>query len=174
MKVANLSEPCLTSALCAQCGIPLDAKYFDESGVKKPPELGGTVVLARFELSPQHCGVLEYFSQFTDAYAKDPRRIKTPGLAWMILANSRPLYPYLPLKQIVNPWGYGSFPVSIRLDDSAAIEFIVRGVTIDLKDRIEVEEVEDPERPEVKKVGGRIVGRYWYNPAYGDVVRGAP
>jgi hypothetical protein len=112
--------------------------------------------LARFELPPQYCGVLEYFSQFTDEHADKPARIATPGLQWLLLANHRPLYPYLNLDRILNPWGYPSFQVSIRLDDSATVEFLVRRV--------------NNAAPDVKEVGGRIGGRYWYNAIYGDVV----
>src|SRR5207247_9848978 len=102
--------------LCCNCCIPLDAKYFDVSGVKDPPEqLGESVVLAEFELPPQYCGVLEYFSQFTNLCPKDPSKIETPGLEWLILANGQPLFPYLPMELIVNPWGFGSFDVAIRL-----------------------------------------------------------
>ena len=118
--------------------------------------LAKLVVLARFELPPQYCGVLEYFSQFTDEHAGNPAKIATPGLLWMILVNNRPLYPYLNFDRIVNPWGYGSFQISIRLDDSATIEFVVRRVS--------------NAAPNITQVGGRIVGRYWYNAAYGDVV----
>lgn len=142
-------------ALCTICGIPMDSEHFDESGVADAPKVGEEVSLARFELPPQYCGVLEYFSQFTDEHAKDSSKIETLGLQWMILSNKRPLYPYLNLDRIINPWGYGSFQVSIRLDDSATIEFVVRRV--------------NNQAPDIHKVGGRIVGRYWYNTIYGDV-----
>ena len=141
---------------CPMCGVPLDSEYFDESGVVAAPAIGEQVILARFELPPQYCGVLEYFSQFTDEHAGDSAKIATPGLLWMLLVNNRPLYPYLNFDRIVNPWGYGSFQVSIRLDDSATVEFIVRRV--------------NNAAPDITQVGGRIVGRYWYNAAYGDVV----
>jgi hypothetical protein len=141
---------------CPMCGIPLDSEYFDESGVVAAPDVGDAIVLARFELPPQYCGTLEYFSQFTDVHAGNPAKIATPGLLWTILVNHRPLYPYLNFDRIVNPWGYGSFQVSIRLDDSAAIEFVVQRV--------------NNTPPKITEVGGRIVGRYWYNTAYGDVV----
>jgi hypothetical protein len=114
------------------------------------------VLLARFELPPQYCGVLEYFAQFTDAHANHPSLIHTPGLQWLILVNKRPLYPYTNLDLIVNPWGNGSFQVSIRLDENSTVEFRVRRLA--------------DEVPKVMKVGGRIVGRYWYNVGYGDVV----
>ena len=143
-------------ALCTICGIPLDSEHFDESRVTKAPEIGQEVTLARFELPPQYCGVLEYFSQFTDEYAKDSSKIETPGIQWLILSNNRPLYPYLNLDRIVNPWGYGSFQVSIRLDENATIELVARGVSNGSSG--------------ITKVGGRIVGRYWYNAIYGDVV----
>jgi hypothetical protein len=138
------------------CGIPLDSQYFDDSKVTAAPEVGREVLLARFELPPQYCGVLEYFAQFTDAYGKDPSRIQTPGLQWLILVNKRPLYPYTNLDRIVNPWGNGSFQVSIRLDENSTVEFQVRRLS--------------DKAPEVTTVGGRILGRYWYNATYGDVV----
>jgi hypothetical protein len=150
--------------LCSNCGIPLDAKYFDVFGVKDPPrQLGESVLLAEFELPPQYCGVLEYFAQFTNLFPKDHSKIETPGLAWVILSNGQPLYPYLPVELIVNPWGFGSFEVAIRLEDSARIEFVVRNMgtpgTFAPEDT-------------VTKVGGRLLGRFWYNPGYGDVERG--
>ncbi|HKE59122.1 MAG TPA: hypothetical protein VKB46_20580, partial [Pyrinomonadaceae bacterium] len=53
-----------TSTLCAECGIPLDSQYFDDSSVQAVTQAGDELVLARFELPAQYCGVLEYFSQF--------------------------------------------------------------------------------------------------------------
>jgi hypothetical protein len=144
------------AGLCSICGIPVDAGYFDDSKVADAPDAGREVSLARFELPPQYCGVLQYFAQFTDAYAKDPSQVHTPGLQWLILVNKRPLYPYINLDRIVNPWGYGSFQVSIRLDENATIEFAARRVSNDAS--------------AITKIGGRIVGRYWYNAIYGDVV----
>ena len=149
------------SGLCAMCSVPLDSQYFDESGVAAAPEPGAEVVLARFELPPQYCGVLEYFAQFTDAFGRDHSQIETPGLEWLLRANSRPLYPYLNLDRIVNPWGYGSFQIGIRLDDGATIEVVVRAVGSGTSD----------EHAIVRRVGARVVGRYWYNAAYGDVLR---
>jgi hypothetical protein len=141
---------------CTICGIPLDSEYFDDSKVADAPEVGVEVSLARFELPPQYCGVLEYFAQFTDEQAQHPEKIETPGLQWLILVNKRPLYPYINLDRIVNPWGNGSFQVSIRLDENATIEFKVRRV--------------NNAAPDIERVGGRILGRYWYNAIYGDVV----
>ena len=154
--VASSIDSRKSSAACVVCGIPVDAEYFDESSVTAAPELGREVFLARFELPPQYCGVLEYFAQFTDEYGKDPSKISTPGLQWLLLVNRRPLYPYTRLQHIVNPWGNGSFQVSIRLDESATIEFIVRRISNGA--------------PDVHEVGGRILGRYWYNTIYGDAV----
>jgi hypothetical protein len=145
-----------TQGSCPMCGVPLDSEYFDESGVIAAPDVGDAIVLARFELPPQYCGVLEYFSQFTDEHAGNAAKIATPGLVWMLLVSNRPLYPYLNFDRIVNPWGYGSFQISIRLDDSATIEFVVRRVNTATSN--------------ITQVGGRIVGRYWYNAAYSDVV----
>lgn len=159
MQRAKVLELGSSSALCFNCGTPLDAQYFDESGVEGLPDTGREVVLARFELSPQYCGVLEYFSQFTDKYEKDSSQIKTDGLEWVILSNGRPLYPYVKLERIVNPWGNGSFQIAIRLDEGATIEFVVR-----LRRR-------SADLEGLTLVGGRIVGRYWYNTAYGAAGR---
>jgi hypothetical protein len=142
------------SYLCPNCGLPRDYEHFDESGFSdKPDQPGREVLLARFKLPPQYCGLLENFSQFTDQLGRDLSEIETPGLQWIILVNRRPLYPYVRLEHIVNPWGFGSFGVAIRLDDNATVEFVVRNIG-DLS--------------EIERVGGRIVGRFWYNPIYGD------
>lgn len=142
--------------LCSNCNIPLDARHFDESlGPQQVPAIGRERLLASFELPPQYCGVLENFSQFTDVFATDNSQIQTTNLQWLILANNRPLYPYLDLRWILNPWGYGSFAFRMRLDEQMTLQFVVRcSATTD-----------------VQTVAGRIAGRYWYNPAYGDVGR---
>lgn len=138
------------------CGIPLDSQYFDEcEGVVGNLQKGRTHLLARFELPPRYCGVLEYFSQFTDANAADPVAIETPEFDWSILINGRPLPPYQRFRLILNPWGFGSFQTLIRLSDSAVLEFVAR----------------QTDSTAVTKIGGRLVGRYWYNTEYGDVVR---
>jgi len=155
------------SGLCAMCRIPLDSQYFDESRITEPPGAGSEVVLARFQLPPQYCGVLEYFAQFTDAQARDQTQVETPGLEWSLLSNGRPLFPYLKFDRILNPWGNGCFQVYVRLDEGATVEFVVRGVT----DVSAAGEEPTVENPSPRRVGGRILGRYWYNAAYGDVVR---
>jgi hypothetical protein len=144
-------------ALCTNCNIPLDARHFDESlGPQDVPAAGRELVLASFELPPQYCGILEYFSQFADSFAKDNSHIQTTKLRWLILANDRPLHPYLDVQWILNPWGYGSFPFCVRLDEGMKLQFVVRCLD---------------SSTDVKTVAGRIAGRYWYNPAYGDVAR---
>jgi len=143
---------------CALCGIPLDAQYFDSSRIVSLP--GGSeelrnIVLAEFELPPQYCGVLQHFFQFSDLLAADPARIDTPDLEWTIRVNGHPLHPYLGFRHIVNPWGSPCCPVAIRLDEGARLEFTVRHVGRNLSP--------------VHRVGARLVGRYWYNSAYGTV-----
>jgi hypothetical protein len=145
-------------ALCARCGIAVDSNYFDESSITQLPPPGREVALARFELPPQYCGVLEYFSQFTDLLAGNPSAIETPGIDWAILSNGRPLAPYLRFDRILNPWGFGSFQLALRLDPSATIELVVRNRS-----------PAPPSSALISRVGGRIVGRYWYEPAHGDV-----
>jgi hypothetical protein len=149
-----------TTGLCAACGVPFDSQYFDVSSVQEAPEPGEELLLGRFDLPAQYCGVLQYFSQFTDRYGKDCSQVQTPDLEWRILVNNHALFPYFALRHIVNPWGYGSFPVNIRLDEDSTLEFVVRGV---VGAGVSCDE-------QVKVVGGRIVGRFWYNAAYGDVV----
>jgi hypothetical protein len=135
------------------CGVPLDAEHFDESSIQELLPTAREVVLARFQLQPQYCGVFENFSQFVgDGEGRLLTVMRTEGLEWLILVNRRPLYPYLKLEHIVNPWGLGGFPVSVRLEDSTLIEFVVR--------------VNKPVTRQT--VGGRITGRYWYNTMYGD------
>ena len=169
-----------TSELCAACGIPLDSQYFDDSSVQNVPAVGEEVVLARFELPAQYCGVLEYFAQFTDAFAKDSSRIATPNVEWRLLVNNHGLFPYMNLRQIINPWGFGSYQVKIRLDESSTLELVARGVAVPLTPPLgpttgaatprqaPSPRGEDPNA--IKLVGGRIVGRFWYNASYGDVV----
>lgn len=141
-------------ALCTTCGAPLDSQYFDESSVVDAPDPGKTVTLAEFELPPQYCGVLEYFAQFTDEYAGNRSKIETVGIEWLILADGSPLFPYLSLDRIINPWGEGVFPVAIRLQENTTLKFIARGVSA--------------RSSQLKKVGGRLMGRFWYNTAQGD------
>ena len=164
MSSAIFSEREQASALCNACGIPLDSQYFDDSRVKDAPkDVGGEIVLARFDLPAQYCGVLLYFAQFTDVFALDASKIDTPQIEWRILVNNHVLFPYINLRHIVNPWGFGSYPVNIRLDENSSIEFVAR--------RVKEADKEDPKV--VATVGGRIMGRFWYNACYGDVEHGS-
>lgn len=149
--------------LCTTCGIPADAEYFDVSGVveeeRLPKKPGERAVLARFQLHPQYCGLLTWFCQFTDLYALDNSRIATPGLRWVLVRNGQPIYPYHEIEAIINPWGYGGQEVAIRLDESSTVELQIRNRGFDFGGE------SDPDR--VRLVAGRILGRYWYNPAFG-------
>lgn len=151
-------KPAMGAVLCASCGIPADAEYFDEAMITDAPGLGRSIVVAAFSLPSQYCGVLQYFSQYTDLFAQGPANVETPGIEWVILLNGRPLYPYVNVRHVVNPWGYGSFPVAIRLEDSSTLEFMVKGVS--------VSGLSAGAKP--ARVGGRLVGRYWYNQSYSD------
>lgn len=135
------------------CNIPADAECFDASGfITTLPPRGEQSVLASFQLHPQYCGVLTHFAQFTDLYAQNPVNIDTPGLEWLILQNGKPIFPYIRLEMIVNPWGCNCLPVLIRLDENAKVEFVIRNVA-------------GPTN--IRKVAGRIMGRYWYNSGFG-------
>lgn len=155
---------------CDICGIPVDAQYFDRSGFariaeegedgKSSPLLkpGEQVVLASFQMHPQYCGVLQCFAQFTDAFAGDNAQVATPGLRWTLLRNGQPVAPYEQLESIINPWGYGNYSFNIRLDEGSRIELAIQNrswapTEIDCG--------------WIGTVGGRIMGRYWYNAAYG-------
>ena len=64
-------------------------------------------------------------------------------------------YPYVGIEHIVNPWGEAVAPIGLRLDEGSVLELIVRRTPGDVG--------------EVRIIGGRIVGEYWYNKIYGDV-----
>ena len=143
--------------LCHACGIPADAGFFDESGVKDPPEMGRDLVLARYTLHRNYCGMLLYFAQFTDRFARDTTEVQTPGYHWQIRCDGQPRDPYLTFDRIINPWGLSGFPVYLRLEEGSVVELVVRRVGSD-------------DGKAIAKVGGRILGRYWYDTSFG----GAP
>lgn len=144
-------------SICHICGVPADADFFDESDIlEKAPEVGREVVLASYALHPQYCGVLMGFLQFTERYALNKAEIRTRGYQWQLRCNGRPRAPYLTFDHIINPWDSMPFPLNIRLEEGCLLEFVLRNVG-------------DQEKT-LGQVGGRIIGRYWYNTIYG----GAP
>jgi hypothetical protein len=182
----------LTDKSCMICGIPLDAEYFDVSGfvgdgmavdqfqdfgLQLPgplPRRGEHVVLASFQLHPQYCGVLTYFSQYTDLYTRDNTQILTPGFEWVILQNGKPVFPYTRLEMIVNPWEYNCLPVLVRLEENARVEFVIRNRGIkddDLEGRTIPESPPRFLRYPIRAFAGRIMGRYWYNDSFGGRIR---
>jgi hypothetical protein len=172
----------LTDNRCLNCGIPVDAEFFDVNGFigKSPfefpssqqnsdgnitatgfedlPRRGEQRVLAAFQLHPQYCGVLTYFSQYTDLYAANNSQILTPGFEWILLQNGKPIFPYMRHEMILNPWGYNCLPVAIRLDENARVEFVLRNRAI-----ADTQLTSYP----IKAFAGRIMGRYWYNNVFG-------
>jgi hypothetical protein len=146
--------------ICHICGIPQDAGFFDESNIKAAPKKGEEIVLAGYEVHRNYCGLLMYFAQFTDRYASDPTKVETPGYQWQIRCNGQPRDPYLTFKHIINPWGLSGFPLYLRLEEGCTLEFVIRNLG------------DDPDDPAntLTTVGGRILGRTWYNTIYG----GAP
>jgi hypothetical protein len=158
----------LLESVCPVCDIPADAGYFDDSSIVETPKSAAPeVVLARYELHPSYCGELQYFAQFTDAYAADPTQVVTPNLEWQIRSDGQPRAPWLTFDRIINPWGLSGFPIHLRLREGCLLELVVRftgpapGATT-------------PGEPGIRsapalitRVGGRLLGRYWYNPAFG-------
>ncbi len=150
------------SNVCQVCGVPLDAGYFDVAGIKKAPvREGKEVEVARYELNPQYCGTLLYFMQYAETF-RTKRQVlpNTPGYEWVILCNNQPRAPYLPTSLILNPWGANALLIHLRLEEGCTVRFVVRKVT-PAANETEVK---------LSQVGGRLLGRTWYNTQYG----GAP
>ncbi len=151
------------------CSIPVDAEYFDEFGFlqfEQLPKKGEQAALTSFQLPRQYCGVLTYFAQYADHFFFNNAKIYTPGLIWIIRRNEQPLFPYHKMEGIINPWGYGGFEFSIRLDENAKVDFIV--YNRDFND-FNGTEKNNPPIDKISMIGGRIIGRYWYNRKYGDI-----
>lgn len=144
---------------CARCGHPLDALAFDSWALRAWTRDTRELILARFELPFQYCGVLEGVQQFTDRYAADPRRLGTPTIEWRLLVDRNPAAPFLNVRLILNPWGAFTPCVPIRLSTGARVELVVRRVVPDPDD--------PPAADEPEQIGGRITGRYWYDQSYG-------
>jgi hypothetical protein len=144
-------------SVCHICGVPSDADFFDESGIEEePPDVGKEVVLARYALHPQYCGILMGFLQFTQRYALDKAEVRTPDYEWQLRCNGRARDPYLAFSHIINPWDSMPFPLHMRLEEGCLLEFVLRNT--------------GDQGKTLGRVGGRIIGRYWYNTIYG----GAP
>ena len=144
--------------VCDICGVPIDAGYFDVATFQPAPKAGEEVEVARYELHPQYCGTLLYFTQYAEQ-PTPPAQVTThtPGYEWVLLCNNQPRAPYLPTNLILNPWGYNALPVHLRLEEGCLLRFVVRRVSATAGD-------------DLSQVGGRLLGRAWYNTQYG----GAP
>lgn len=146
------------SNVCQTCGVPLDAGYFDVASFQAAPtQAGEETELAHYDLHSQYCGSLLYFAQYAEE--QESRRqvtSQTPGYEWLILCNNQPRAPYLPTNLILNPWGYNALPVHLRLEEGCTVRLVVRKVG------------GAPEAP-LSRVGGRLLGRSWYNTGYGGV-----
>jgi hypothetical protein len=150
------------SNVCQVCGVPVDAGYFDVATILKAPlNVGEEVEVARYELNPQYCGTLLYFTQYAEQETPPqlPQQVisKTPGYEWIILCNNQPRAPYLPTKLILNPWGYNALPIHLRLEEGCTLRFVVRKVPLAAGEK----------EVKLSQVGGRLLGRSWYNTIYG-------
>jgi hypothetical protein len=144
--------------VCHICGVPLDANYFDNASIKPAPlHRGDEVEVARYALHPQHCGALLYFAQYAEPEEPQGEDVfETPGYEWAVLCNNQPRDPYLPTSLILNPWGRNNLAVHLRLEEGCSVRLVVRKTS------------SAPETP-LRKVGGRLQGRYWYNTIYGGL-----
>jgi hypothetical protein len=148
--------------VCQICGVPADAGYFDVASFKPAPaNTGEEVELARHTLHSQYCGSLLYFAQYAEQLTPPQQVIsQTPGYEWVILCNNQPRAPYLPTSLILNPWGYNAFPVHLRLEEGCIMRLVVRKVA----------PAAGQSPVTLSQIGGRLMGRSWYNTDYG----GAP
>ena len=141
------------------CGIPIDSQYFDDAHFADLPDIGASALLARFELPSQYCGVLECFSQYTDLASTGPGGGGNTGTDLANPRQSATAFAVPPSSTaILNPWGYGSFQFSIRLSEAAVVEMVVRRIA---------DQDECLSGKSITRIGGRLLGRYWYNSAYG-------
>ena len=145
------------SNVCQMCGVPLDAGYFDVASIKQAPLVGQEVEVARYDLNPQYCGTLLYFTQYAEDSSTRQVMSHTPGYEWIILCNNQPRAPYLPTNLILNPWGATNLAIDLRLEEGCTLKLVVRKV------------MPAPGEKEVNlsQVGGRLLGRTWYNTMYG-------
>jgi len=153
-------------SLCAACGIPIDAGIFDESSIvniitegeaepgfpKASLAIGESLELARFKLSPEHCGTLLAFAQYTDRYAASINNVLTSGYVWEISCDDQPLAPWLRFDRIINTWGLTGFPLAVRLTSESTLRLTIRN-----------ESVNPADEHWLRQVGGRLVGRYWFD-----------
>lgn len=137
----------------------MDAGYFDVASIQDAPKTAGDEVeLARYELHPQYCGTLLYFMQYAEESVTKKQVIsKTPGYEWLILCNGQPRAPYLPTSLILNPWGANALAIQLRLEEGCTLRFVVRKIT----------PTADENAVTLSQVGGRLLGRTWYNTIYG-------
>jgi len=158
----NMSQACEVhrdtgySNVCHVCGVPVDAGYFDVASIKAAPgNVGAEVEVARYELNPQYCGTMLYFTQYAEESVTKRQVLSiTPGYEWLILCNNQPRAPYLPTDLILNPWGYNALPIHLRLEEGCTLRFVVRRIA-------------QAGAIELSQVGGRLLGRSWYNTIYG-------
>ena len=146
----------LVEPVCHVCGIPADAGYFDSSSIHPAPNVKEPErVLASFQVHPNYCAVLQYFAQFIET-----GDIPTPDIEWQIRSNGQPLAPWLKFDRIINPWGLNGFPIHVRLRENCLLEFVAKFVAP--SGGTSIFSVTPP-----TFVGGRLLGRYWYNTAFG-------
>lgn len=136
---------------CGVCGIPADAGWFDNSRVEEAPALGQQVEVASFRMPNQYCGMLVYFTQYAEPAEIYRPLVETPGYRWAVIVNGQPCAPYNGFERIINPWGSNGFPTALRVPEGALVSLVVQNVS----------------GSGLTRVGGRLMGRYWYNDAYG-------
>ena len=140
---------------CAACGSAVDSLYFDVAGFAAVPERDGTVILVRQEIPRQYCAVLEGFQQFVPPELLPDGPVETRLIQWSIRANGRPLDPYTGFHALLNRWGEPWNRVAINLEEGTMLELVARFLA------------PPRTRDTSLRVGGRLMGRYWFDDPYG-------
>jgi hypothetical protein len=140
-------------------GIPLDADYFDVHGVAEVAS-GETKILTSFIVPEQYNGILIHFKQYFERRSDDTRRpksaISTFPIFWTVQAAGQPFDQYANFATLLNPWSADGLPLAIRLEEGKQLEVLVRNAETDTK-----------QVPII--CAARLIGRFWYNRAYGGL-----
>jgi hypothetical protein len=134
-------------AACPRCGQAIDSRHFDASGFQPLPERGARRC-SRVSNSRRNTAACSSSSPNTPTSRRAmPRRSRRRGSNGCCGSIARCSNPYVQLEHIVNPWGFGSFQLAVRLPEGATVELVAKRA------------LAAPVLAGVSKVGGRLCGR---------------